>query len=129
MIIRPAHRSTGHGLARGTARRTTAGSTRRHKKRFVAALAAALAGVLALAACSSEDASYGTVRVSAAASLSVTGEDLRQLYAAEQDGQQIEWNFAASSAPARPLEQGSPADAFISADAQTMHKALKTPDI
>ena len=128
MIIRPAHRSTGHGLARGTARRTTAGSTRRHKKRFVAALAAALGGVLALAACSSEDASNGPLRVFAAASLSVTGDDLLELYAAEHDGQQIEWNFAGSSALVRQIEQGSPADAFISADEQNMHKALKLPE-
>src|SRR5699024_1478282 len=108
--------------------RTTAGSTRRHKKRFVAALAAALGGVLALAACSSEDASNGPLRVFAAASLSVTGDDLLELYAAEHDGQQIEWNFAGSSALVRQIEQGSPADAFISADEQNMHKALKLPE-
>lgn len=133
MIIRPAPRSTGHGRARGTARRTAAGRdpahrTPGHKQRFVAALAAALAGVLALAACSSEDASNGTLRVFAATSLSVAGDDLLELYAAEHDGQQIEWNFAGSSALVRQIEQGSPADAFISADEKNMDKALKLPE-
>lgn len=123
MMIRSARRSTGHGLARGTARRTP-----RHKQRLVAALAAALAGVLALAACSSEDASNGTLRVFAAASLSVAGDDLLELYAAEHDDQQIEWNFAGSSALVRQIEQGSPADAFISADEKSMDKALKLPE-
>ena len=133
MIIRPAPRSTGHGRARVTARRTAAGRdpahrTPGHKQRFVAALAAALAGVLALAACSSEDASNGTLRVFAATSLSVAGDDLLELYAAEHDGQQIEWNFAGSSALVRQIEQGSPADAFISADEKNMDKALKLPE-
>lgn len=123
MIIRPARRSTGHGLARGTARRTP-----RHKQRFIAALAAALAGMFALTACSSEDASNGTLRVFAAASLSVAGDDLLEIYAAEHDDQQIEWNFAGSSALVRQIEQGSPADAFISADEKNMDKALKLPE-
>ncbi|PZP01949.1 MAG: hypothetical protein DI609_03160, partial [Corynebacterium urealyticum] len=119
MMIRPfAGRTTEHGLARGTSRRTAAGRatpTTRRAPRLVAALVTALAGVLALAACSSEDASNGTLRVFAAASLSVAGDDLLELYAAEHDGQQIEWNFAGSSALVRQIEQGSPADAFISA--------------
>ena len=84
--------------------------------------------MLALAACSSEDASNGTLRVFAATSLSVAGDDLLELYAAEHDGQQIEWNFAGSSALVRQIEQGSPADAFISADEKNMDKALKLPE-
>lgn len=131
MMIRPfAGRTTGHGLAHGTARRTTdrRDPATRRTPRLVAALAAALAGVLALAACSSEDASNGTMRVFAAASLSVAGDDLLELYAAEHNGQQIEWNFAGSSALVRQIEQGSPADAFISADEKNMDKALKLPE-
>ena len=127
MMIRSARRATGRGLARGATRRAPRRTTRR-TSRFVAALAAALAGMLALAACSSEDASNGTLRVFAAASLSVAGDDLLELYAAEHDGQQIEWNFAGSSALVRQIEQGSPADAFISADEKNMDKALQLPE-
>ena len=124
MIIRPARRSTGHDGATPTTRRIPA----RRTPRFVAALVAALAGMFALTACSSEDASNGTLRVFAAASLSVAGDDLLELYAAEHDDQQIEWNFAGSSALVRQIEQGSPADAFISADEKNMDKALKLPE-
>ncbi|MDK6301732.1 molybdate ABC transporter substrate-binding protein [Corynebacterium sp. UMB9976] len=127
MMIRSARRATGRGLARGATRRAPHRTTRR-TSRFVAALAAALAGMLALAACSSEDTSNAPLRVFAAASLSVAGDDLLELYAAEHDGQQIEWNFAGSSALVRQIEQGSPADAFISADEKNMDKALQLPE-
>lgn len=127
MMIRSARRATGRGLARG-ATPTTRRIPDRRTPRFVAALVAALAGMFTLTACSSEDASNGTLRVFAAASLSVAGDDLLELYAAEHDDQQIEWNFAGSSALVRQIEQGSPADAFISADGKNMDKALKLPE-
>lgn len=40
----------------------------------------------------------------------------------------IEWNFAGSSALVRQIEQGAPADVFISADEATMDKALELPE-
>lgn len=123
MMIRSARRTTGPGLARDAARRAT-----HRTPRFVATLAATLAGMLALAACSPEDASGAPLRVFAAASLSVAGDDLQQAFAAEHGGQQIEWNFAGSSALVRQIEQGSPADAFISADEKNMDKALQLPE-
>lgn len=115
MMIRSARRATGDKLAR-------------RARRFVTAFAAALAGMLAVAACSSEDAADEPLRVFAAASLSVAGDDLQQAFAAEHDGQQIEWNFAGSSALVRQIEQGSTADAFISADEKNMDKALQLPE-
>ena len=111
-----------------SARRTTGDKLARRARRFVTAFAAALAGMLAVAACSSEDAADEPLRVFAAASLSVAGDDLQQAFAAEHDGQQIEWNFAGSSALVRQIEQGSPADAFISADEKNMDKALQLPE-
>lgn len=111
-----------------SARRTTGDKLAHRARRFVTAFAAALAGMLAVAACSSEDAADEPLRVFAAASLSVAGDDLQQAFAAEHDGQQIEWNFAGSSALVRQIEQGSPADAFISADEKNMDKALQLPE-
>ncbi|TYT20495.1 molybdate ABC transporter substrate-binding protein [Corynebacterium urealyticum] len=111
-----------------TVRRSTGEKFTRRARRVVAAFAAALAGMLVLAACSSEEANDEPLRVFAAASLSVAGDDLQQAYADEHDGQQIEWNFAGSSALVRQIEQGSPADAFISADEKNMDKALKLPE-
>lgn len=111
-----------------TARRSTGEKFTRRARRFVTALAAALAGILALAACSSDNAADEPLRVFAAASLSVAGEDLQQAFADEHDSQQIEWNFAGSSALVRQIEQGSPADAFISADEKNMDKALQLPE-
>lgn len=111
-----------------TLRRSTGEKFTRRARRVVAAFAAALAGMLVLAACSSEEANDEPLRVFAAASLSVAGDDLQQAYADEHDGQQIEWNFAGSSALVRQIEQGSPADAFISADEKNMDKALKLPE-
>ncbi|WP_262368102.1 molybdate ABC transporter substrate-binding protein [Corynebacterium urealyticum] len=115
MMIRTVCRSTGEKFTR-------------RARRVVAAFAAALAGMLVLAACSSEEANDEPLRVFAAASLSVAGDDLQQAYADKHDGQQIEWNFAGSSALVRQIEQGSPADAFISADEKNMDKALKLPE-
>ena len=111
-----------------TVRRSTGEKFTRRARRVVAAFAAALAGMLVLAACSSEEANDEPLRVFAAASLSVAGDDLQQAYADEHDGQQIEWNFAGSSALVRQIEQGSPADAFISADEKNMDTALQLPE-
>ena len=92
--------------------------------------------------CSSfQDATPPTINVLAAASLSVAGDELAEAYAHSRAGgaadgggdsadtaPRIEWNFAGSSALVRQIEQGAPADVFISADEATMDKALELPE-
>lgn len=92
------------------------------------ALAAVVAGLFLLVSCSFQDAANPPLRVFAAASLSVAGDELEEAYAEEHGGQNIEWNFAGSSALVRQIEQGSPADVFVSADEKNMKDALRLPE-
>jgi molybdate transport system substrate-binding protein len=83
---------------------------RRHLLAAIAAIAA-LAGAL--------PASAETVTVLAAASLKNAIDDVAKAYQAKS-GDTVTASYAASSALARQIEQGAPADVFLSADAQWM---------
>lgn len=80
-------------------------------------LIAALFG--ALLTCFALSASAADVRVFAAASLTNALNDIGKLYA-ERNGSQLVGTYAASSALARQVEQGAPADIFASADIKWM---------
>ncbi len=82
-----------------------------------------MAGLLiGLAACmpvSSEEPPPREITVFAAVSLTNALEDIGEAYRAET-GSRVRFSFAASSALARQVESGAPADAFVSADVEWM---------
>jgi molybdate transport system substrate-binding protein len=69
-------------------------------------------------------AQTSTLLVAAAASLQKTLLEVTSLYAQANPNQTINYNFAASGALQQQIEQGAPADVFISAAAKQM-KALQ----
>ena len=79
--------------------------------------AVALAGVLA-AGCA-RDVPQAPITVFAAASLKEALDEAAAAYGA-QAGAQVRVSYAASSALARQIEQGAPADVFVSADRDWM---------
>ncbi len=70
----------------------------------------------------------GTVEVFAAASLNNAGDELAEAFAEDNDGAELEFNFAGSSKLVQQIEQGADADVFISADEQNMDTALDLPE-
>lgn len=89
----------------------------------VAALLAALVPGTVVTACGSGDSGdAGKVTVFAAASLTEAFTELGAIYEQENDGAEIEFNFAASSDLAAQIDSGAPADVFASADEPNMEK-------
>lgn len=86
--------------------------------------------LLFVAACGSQPESSGqhTVSVFAAASLQPAGEELAQAFTQVHPDATVEYNFAGSSDLALQIEQGAPADMFISANQKNMDKALAGQD-
>src|SRR5690554_3765871 len=85
-------------------------------------LLAALSVSLAVGACGAPEppaAGEGPLLVFAAASLKESMDEAAAAHAAA-GGPVVEVSYAASSALARQIEQGAPADAFISADVEWM---------
>lgn len=72
--------------------------------------------------------SAGTVEVFAAASLNNAGDELAEAFAEDNDGAELEFNFAGSSKLVQQIEQGADADVFISADEENMDAALDLPE-
>ncbi|GIM27776.1 molybdate ABC transporter substrate-binding protein [Clostridium polyendosporum] len=65
-----------------------------------------------------------TLTVSAAASLKDSMEEIKKIYASEKPNVSITYNFGASGSLQQQIEQGAPADIFISAATKQM-KALQ----
>lgn len=86
---------------------------------FVAAAVLVLAGCSASDAGASKDVS-GEITVFAAASLTETFTQLGKDFEAAHPGTTVTFNFAGSSALARQLDQGAPADVFASAAPKNM---------
>lgn len=92
------------------------------------------AGLMFASACStagdsdSVAASTGTVEVFAAASLNNAGDELAEAFAEDNDGAELEFNFAGSSKLVQQIGQGADADVFISADEENMDAALDLPE-
>lgn len=89
---------------------------------------AALAA-LALSACGSSDSDSGggddetvTLNVAAAASLTDSFEEIAEDFEAENDGVELEFQFAGSSDLATQIENGADLDVFASADEANMDK-------
>lgn len=104
-------------------------------------VAAAGAGLLFASACSTSgdsdesadttdgaSGSAGTVEVFAAASLNNAGDELAEAFAEDNDGAELEFNFAGSSKLVQQIGQGADADVFISADEENMDAALDLPE-
>ena len=93
-----------------------------------------LAGILTAfvillgAACSPAAAQDKTITVFAAASMKKALDDIDAAYTAET-GVKVTVSFAASSAVAKQIEQGAPADVFISADTDWMDYATARKNI
>jgi molybdate transport system substrate-binding protein len=79
--------------------------------------------VLLGAACSPAAAQHKAITVFAAASMKSALDDIDAAYAA-RTGIKITVSYAASSALAKQIEQGAPADVFISADTDWMDYAI-----
>lgn len=88
-------------------------------RRLAAALALAFAVILGLAPATAARADAPPVTVFAAASLKNALDEVGKAYTA-RNGTAVRFSYAASSAIARQIEQGAPADVFISADADWM---------
>lgn len=69
-----------------------------------------------------------TLTVSAAASLKDSMNEIKQLYAKEHSNVTITYNFGASGTLQQQIEQGAPADVFISAATKQMN-ALKDKNL
>jgi molybdate transport system substrate-binding protein len=95
------------------------------------ATTAAVAGWLALAAGPTPAAAADKIIVFAAASMKNALDNADSAYAA-QSGKEVSVSYAASSALAKQIENGAPADVFISADTDWMayvgKKNLLKPD-
>lgn len=97
-------------------------------------IAVAGAGLMFASACStagdsdSAAGSAGTVEVFAAASLNNAGDELAEAFAEDNDGAELEFNFAGSSKLVQQIGQGADADVFISADEENMDAALDLPE-
>jgi molybdate transport system substrate-binding protein len=87
-------------------------------------LALFLSLVLAPACSDGGDEGDETLRVFAASSLTDAFTDLGPQFEAEHPGVRVVFNFAASSALGAQLEQGAPADVLVTADAETMQRAV-----
>jgi len=71
----------------------------------------------------------GTIRLSAAASMTDAVRELAAAYAGENPGVSVLPNFGASGLLAKQIAQGAPADIFISANAQWMEHLVKEKKI
>ena len=106
----------------------------------VALLALALLVLAGLTACGQKDNAagdnandatsnkYGEVQVFAAASMKTVGDELQAAFAKKYPGAELKFNYAGSSDLVRQIEQGAPADMFISANQKNMEKALGGKD-
>ncbi|AWB83917.1 molybdate ABC transporter substrate-binding protein [Corynebacterium liangguodongii] len=95
--------------------------------RLAALALAGVVGLVFLIGCSAP-AGRNEVSVFAAASLRPAGVDLARAFAQEHAGASVSWNYAGSSDLERHIAQGAPADVFISADEDTMERALAGED-
>lgn len=81
--------------------------------------------LVVLSACGNDDRNAGGERValtiSAAASLTDALTEIRKTYEGEHDGVKLSFNFGASGTLQQQIEQGAPADLFLSAAAKNMN--------
>jgi molybdate transport system substrate-binding protein len=76
----------------------------------------------------SSPAVAGDLLVSAAASLTNAFQEMKEPFEKAHPGTTLVFNFAASGALLKQMEQGAPVDVFASADQETMDKAAQLID-
>ena len=116
--------------------------TIRRQSVLIAALAImALTLIMTLGACGQKDGTtdaksdantgdseYGQAQIFAAASMKTVGDELASAFTKSHPGADLKFNYAGSSDLVRQIEQGAPADMFISANQKNMVKALAGKD-
>lgn len=115
----------------GRAPRGERPSRRTATVRVVAVVVAVAVAALVAGGCGDDTAAAtdtGTLRVFAAASLTEAFAALAETFEADHPGVKVELNFAASSALARQIDEGAPADVFASADEANMAKVTAAGD-
>lgn len=90
------------------------------RKKIAIILTALIFLAFFLSGCSSSGEKPVTLTVSAAASLSEAMEEIKEAYESESPGTEIILNLASSGVLKHQIEQGAPADIFISASAKYM---------
>ena len=83
-------------------------------------VAASFALVLVVSACGGESEDRPTLRVAAASSLTEVFTELARTFEKDHPAVDVVLDFGASSAIARGINEGNPADVFASADATSM---------
>lgn len=91
------------------------------RKSFLTLLGLALTSIILIVGCQFTQPNTNTaLSVSAAASLKEVLEEIQPLYQKARSNINLTYNFAASGALLQQIEQGAPADIFISAAARQM---------
>lgn len=67
----------------------------------------------------------GEITVSAAASLKDVMQDIKKVYESESKGEKVTFNFGGSGSLQKQIENGAPADVFVSAAAKQMNELQK----
>lgn len=93
-------------------------------KKHVAVLAKLVTALSLMVA--AQGVSAETITVSAAASLSDAFKEMAAKFEADNPGDTVQLNFAASGSLLQQIEKGAPVDVFASADEKTMDRAEKS---
>ena len=93
-------------------------------RRFALAMTLMIAAGAAACGGSGDGAPRGTITVAAASSLTEAFTEIGKDFEATHRGASVEFNFDASSALARQIDNGAPADVFASADEASMAKIV-----
>ncbi|NLA10965.1 MAG: molybdate ABC transporter substrate-binding protein [Firmicutes bacterium] len=95
---------------------------KKHLTKFVGGIALLALMIMALGGCAPAEKDEVTLNLSVAASLTDAMEELAELYKDEQAHVTIEFNFGSSGALQQQIEQGAPADIFMSAASKQMNE-------
>ena len=95
---------------------------KKHLTKFVGGIALLALMIIALGGCAPAEKDEVTLNLSVAASLTDAMEELAELYKDEQAHVTIEFNFGSSGALQQQIEQGAPADIFMSAASKQMNE-------
>lgn len=93
-----------------------------HTGKFIGGIVLIAVMIMSLAGCAPAEKNAVTLNLSVAASLTDAMEEIAELYKDEQAHVTIEFNFGSSGALQQQIEQGGPADIFMSAASKQMNE-------